>query len=148
MSLFPATKLVVPVDFSELSTRALETAAPMVAEIGGLYAVHALPPIPYGEPGVMTGLITEHTRVENARRALETILDEVGAKGAHAVILSESSGNAAYAIAQYADQIDAEVIVLPSHGRTGLARIAIGSVAERVVRFAKCPVLVLREPKG
>ncbi len=43
-----------------------------------------------------------------------------------------------------AKKIDADLIVMPSHGRTGLKRLLIGSVAERVVRMAKCPVMVLR----
>lgn len=145
MSLFPAKTVVVPIDFSELSINALAEAAKLVEEIGGLHAVHALPPIPYGEPGILTGMITEQTRVDNARKALEEVLDELGAAGAHPVVLSELAGNAAYAIAQYADEIKADLIVLPSHGRTGLSRIAIGSVAERVVRFAHCPVLVMRK---
>ena len=48
-------------------------------------------------------------------------------------------------IAKYAEEHHTDLIVLPSHGRTGLARLMIGSVAERVVRLAHCPVLVIRE---
>ena len=147
MSLFPANNVVVPIDFSDLSTRALGQAKTIVGEMSGLHVVHALPPIPYGEPGIMTGMITEQTRVDNAKKALEEVIDELGATGAQAVVLSELAGNAAWAIAQYADNVNADLIVLPSHGRTGLARIAIGSVAERVVRFAHCPVLVMRDSK-
>jgi nucleotide-binding universal stress UspA family protein len=53
-------------------------------------------------------------------------------------------GAPAEEIAQFAQRDQSELIVLPSHGRTGLARLMIGSVAERVVRLAHCPVLVLR----
>ena len=52
---------------------------------------------------------------------------------------------AADEISHYAQVHGIDLIVLPSHGRTGLARLMIGSVAERVVRLAHCPVLVLRE---
>ncbi len=45
---------------------------------------------------------------------------------------------------RFAEQLHAELIVMPSHGRTGLSRLFIGSVAERVVRLAHCPVLILK----
>ena len=47
-------------------------------------------------------------------------------------------------IAGFAETLHAELIVMPSHGRTGLSRFLIGSVAERVVRLAHCPVLILK----
>ena len=47
-------------------------------------------------------------------------------------------------IAAFAEKLHAELIVMPSHGRTGLSRSLIGSVAERVVRLAHCPVLILK----
>jgi nucleotide-binding universal stress UspA family protein len=54
-------------------------------------------------------------------------------------------GDPGQQIAAFARDIHADLIVLPSHGRTGLARLMIGSVAERVVRLSHCPVLVLRQ---
>ena len=53
-------------------------------------------------------------------------------------------GDPGHQIAQYAEEAKADLIVLPSHGRSGLQRLLIGSVAERVVRHAPCPVLVVR----
>ena len=53
-------------------------------------------------------------------------------------------GDAGYRIADHAKQLNADLIVMPSHGRSGITRLLIGSVAERVVRLAHCPVLVLR----
>jgi len=52
-------------------------------------------------------------------------------------------GDAGHEIAKLAERQGAELIVLPSHGRTGIKRLLIGSVAERVVRLAHCPVLIL-----
>jgi nucleotide-binding universal stress UspA family protein len=43
-----------------------------------------------------------------------------------------------------AEAIDAELIIVPSHGRSGFSRLLLGSVAERIVRLAKCPVLILK----
>ena len=54
-------------------------------------------------------------------------------------------GDPGHEIAEFAEEIDAELIVIPSHGRTGLTRLLLGSVAERVVRLAHCPVLVFRK---
>ena len=53
-------------------------------------------------------------------------------------------GDPGHQIAEFAKEAGAGLIVMPSHGRTGLTHLLIGSVAERVVRFAHCPVLVLR----
>ena len=53
--------------------------------------------------------------------------------------------SAAHGIADHAEKMGADLIVMPSHGRTGLRRALVGSVTERVVRLAHCPVLVLRQ---
>ena len=53
-------------------------------------------------------------------------------------------GDPGHEITEYAEEIGASLIITPSHGRTGLSRLLIGSVAERVVRLAKCPVMVLK----
>jgi nucleotide-binding universal stress UspA family protein len=57
------------------------------------------------------------------------------------------AGDAAEKIVEHAGRLDADLIVLGTHGRTGLKRLLIGSVAEKVVRLASCPVLVVREKK-
>jgi len=62
-------------------------------------------------------------------------------RGAHIVVIF---GDAGQEITDYALTHRAEMIVLPSHGRTGMKRWLLGSVAERVCRYAHCPVLVLR----
>jgi nucleotide-binding universal stress UspA family protein len=53
-------------------------------------------------------------------------------------------GDPGMVLTDYAQEINAELIVVSSHGRTGLTRLLLGSVAERIVRHAHCPVLVLR----
>jgi universal stress protein A len=57
-------------------------------------------------------------------------------------------GDAMWEICQAVEREHADLIVMGSHGRTGLAHVFLGSVAERVVRHASCPVLVARKPKG
>ncbi|MCA9608434.1 MAG: universal stress protein, partial [Myxococcales bacterium] len=56
------------------------------------------------------------------------------------------SPNAAQGICHYASKEDTDLIVISTHGRTGLAHLLIGSVAEKVVRHAPCPVLTVRTP--
>jgi len=56
-------------------------------------------------------------------------------------------GDPGHQITDYADQVAAKLIIMPSHGRSGILRVLLGSVTDRVVRLAHCPVLVLRPEK-
>jgi nucleotide-binding universal stress UspA family protein len=140
----PVDTLLVPVDFSEMSLAALDTAKALVSDEEGLNVVHVLSPIIASEPGVIWGTVDDASRKTHAREALEKSLQERNLAGAAVHIRLSDSGNAAWEIVQLSGELGAELIVLPSHGRHGLSRLAIGSVAERVVRYAHCPVLVLR----
>ena len=64
-----------------------------------------------------------------------------------AVCLEVRDGDPGKEIAAFAEQIGAGVIIIPSHGRSGISRVLMGSVAERVTRLAHCAVLVLRTPR-
>ena len=55
-------------------------------------------------------------------------------------------GDPGHRIAEYAEAVGSDLIVMPSHGRTGVRRLLIGSVAERVLRFAHCSVMVIKPP--
>jgi nucleotide-binding universal stress UspA family protein len=61
------------------------------------------------------------------------------------VVVHNLTGDPADRIVEQAARVDADVIVLATHGRTGLKRLLLGSVAEKVVRLAGCPVFVMRE---
>ncbi len=141
----PVHRIVVPVDFSDRSLDAVDVAKGLLAEGGQLRVVHVLAPIVATEPGVIWGTVDETSRHEHAEEALATALAERGHGDIPAEVAMATSGNAAWEVVKLAEKHDAELIVLPSHGRSGLSRLAIGSVAERVVRYAHCPVLVLRQ---
>ena len=64
-----------------------------------------------------------------------------GAPGARPAVLT---GDAGIAVAEYATRVNADLIVVPSHGYHGLKRLLLGSTAERIIRHAHCSVLVLR----
>ena len=139
----PATTVLVPCDFSDMSLVALRTATRLVAEDGRIHALNVLPPLVPSEPGVLWGEVDDASRIEHASAALRETVEAEGVSGA-GVHVEIGTGNPAATIVRVAERLGADLIVLPSHGRTGLARVAIGSVAERVVRYAHCPVLVLR----
>jgi nucleotide-binding universal stress UspA family protein len=139
MSWLPKRSVVVPVDFSEQSIAAVDLALGMVEDASHVHVIHVLEPvmyIEYGWPG-----IDDEARCRHGEEALRKRL-----KGERydKVQLKATVGDPGTEIVAFAQKVGAELIVLPSHGRTGLTRLLIGSVAERVVRLAHCPVLVLR----
>lgn len=140
-SFFPKQTVVVPVDFSEPSFKAVEVARTLVDSPASLRLVHVLPIMTPMDPGIVWESWTDESRKQHAREALKA---RVGTDFKEAQ-LEVLIGDPARAVAFFAADIKADLIVLPSHGRTGAARLLIGSVAERIVRHAHCPVLVLRE---
>ena len=134
--------IVVPVDFSDESLEAIDTALHLAGSAKPLHVIHVLPELSPLEPGEVWETINEHSRTEHAEKALHKHLSNPKYEGVTIEILF---GDPGHAIAHRAEELGADLIVLPSHGRTGLAHQLIGSVAERVVRLAHCPVLVLRK---
>ena len=65
----------------------------------------------------------------------------------HARAIVETNNSAAAAIVDYAQRSSIDLIVLGTHGRSGMSQLLVGSVAERVVRTAPCPVLTVRQPE-
>ena len=139
---FSAKRAVVPVDFSDQSFEALDTASGIVAQTSDLHVIHVLPELSPAAPGVIWGHIDDGARMKHAGDALRKRLGDRYRDATVEIAI----GNAAREVARYAESIEADLIVLPSHGRSGIARALIGSVAENVVRRAHCPVLVLRGP--
>jgi nucleotide-binding universal stress UspA family protein len=141
MPWLPKQAVVVPVDFSDESFAAIDTAAELVEDMSHLHVIHVLPAIEAAEPGVIWNSIDDNSRRHHAELALkERLTDPKYAK----LNLHIAFGDPGHSVADYAQQLSAELIVLPSHGRRGISRLLIGSTAERVVRMAHCPVLVLR----
>ena len=142
MSWFPKRTVVVPVDFSEDSFAAVEVALAVAATPDGVRIIHVLPEPAMLEPGIEWQQIDNELRSQRAEDAIRQRL--VDPKYAP-VQIDIDFGDPGYRIAHFAQDISADLIVIPSHGRTGLGRILLGSVTERVVRLSHCPVLVLRK---
>jgi nucleotide-binding universal stress UspA family protein len=141
VSWLPKQNVVVPVDFSEQSIKAVDLALDLVEDTSRVHVVHVLPPLTYLEPGVVGVAVDDDAR----RRRVEVALREQLAAGQYErVQIHVVIGDPGHKITELGAKLKADLIVLPSHGRTGLKRLLIGSVAERVVRLAHCPVLVLR----
>ena len=141
MSITATGKVIVPVDFSEQSMVAVGEALKMVGSAANIEVVHVLPELSPVEPGVVWQVVDDANRASHAREAIEERLSDDKYAGIHISVLFGDPGDE---ITKQAETSHADMIIMPSHGRTGLKRLLIGSVAERVVRLAHCPVLVLR----
>jgi nucleotide-binding universal stress UspA family protein len=141
MSLLTRKAVVVPFDFSEMSKSALATSIELAADNSKVNVVHVIPYPPSMESGVIWGVVDEDDLTEQATTSYRKVIPEDKYPGVTFTVLFGDPGNQ---IAKFAKKIDAGLVVISSHGRTGLAHFFLGSVAERVTRFAPCPVLVLK----
>jgi nucleotide-binding universal stress UspA family protein len=143
----PLKTIVVGLDFSETSLEALELARELSERLGSrLVVVHALmvhvaaPALPATYAGEDLRELFTHAD-EAARRRVEAILVREGLSGRVAVEIRP--GDAVSTILDVAGEQDADLIVVGTHGRRGIARLVLGSVAENVVRTAGRPVLAV-----
>tara|TARA_R110002049_G_scaffold50370_3_gene143127 strand:- start:169783 stop:170214 length:432 start_codon:yes stop_codon:yes gene_type:complete len=142
MSGIEAKRIVVPVDFSDLSYEAVDKALEIVDKDGAVEIIHVLSILPAMEVGNLYGTITDESRIECAKNSIRKKLSDAkyAATTIHVVV-----GDSGHEITNFAEKCDADLIIMPSHGYGFVKHVLLGSVAERVVRFAHCPVLVLRK---
>jgi universal stress protein A len=138
----PENTIVFPTDFSTASDAALVHAAALARQSGGrLLIVHVEePPLAYGGGELYYGLPEP-----SSERILKMLEDVRPADPAVPFTHRLTMGDPAAEIVRIAGDENAEMIVLGTHGRTGITRLLMGSVAEAIVRRAPCPVLVYRE---
>jgi nucleotide-binding universal stress UspA family protein len=145
----PFKKILVPTDFSNCSSQAMRTAVDLAQRYEAeLCLVNVYEPIDYALPtgyplflpGQLESLLAEH------EKQLNKAVREAEAAGATRVQSKQLKGIAATELVDYAEQGGFDLIVMGTHGRTGLSHALLGSVAERVVRRATCPVLTIRTP--
>ena len=143
--------ILAPVDFSGLGEPALAMACDLARRYGGtkvtLLHVYQLPNLMLPEGYILAtpqelGAMFAHVKEELSKLTLRA--HELGADAQ-----AESVEGVPWAeIVRFAQQRSVDLIVMGTHGRTGISHAFIGSVAERVVRHAPCPVLVVRTEKG
>ena len=141
MSVLTKQPIVVPWDFSDMSSAALEKAMELADSADQVVVVHVTPYPAAVEPSVVWGTYTEENIQQNL---LSSFRKEVPEDKYPGLIFVSFFGDPGSQITKHAKKIGAGLIVISSHGRTGVTRFLMGSVAERVVRLAPCPVLVLR----
>jgi nucleotide-binding universal stress UspA family protein len=146
MNWFQDRRIIAPFDFSPQSTATVELARTLAARAEDVHVLHVLPSLAATDPGVIWEAVDDERRKDHARRAVEQTLREHGIEGAD-MHIDVHVGDPGHVIVDLATEIGAGLILIPSHGRTGLARVLLGSVAERVVRYAPCPVLVIKHGK-
>lgn len=133
--------VLIPIDFSELSYSAIATAKEYAEDISSLNLIHVLTPLHPADPAAMWNTFNDAERQQKVKDFLQTKLQEMGYEG---VEIGVAIGDPSTEIIDYARLIGADLIVMPSHGRKGVSRFLLGSVAERVVRLSPCPVLILK----
>jgi nucleotide-binding universal stress UspA family protein len=147
-------RLLVPVDFSECSARALDVAARFAErERAALTLLHVSPLPPnlppeavVTPPGATRSLRIDEYATHGALERLESIARPLRDRGfdVRTIAVASTSGEIADDVVQTAVKVGAEVIFVGTHGRTGLSHFLLGSVAEKVIRRATVPVLVVR----
>lgn len=142
-------KIMVATDGSELVKKAVDTAIEMSKlSQAKLYALHVIPlgdfysAMPPSIDAEWIEVMEEHLKIE-AEKALAYV--ENAGKTANIEVESVTlEGNPAVEIVDFAEKNDIDLIIMGTHGKSGIQRILIGSVAENVVRHSKKPVLVIR----
>lgn len=142
MNWLPRKNVVVPTDLSEFSLSVLDIALQLVEDASQVHLVYVLRDMSAMEPGIVWGEVDDESRRRHAEEAIRKRLTDPKYAKLNLVILF---GTPSMQIARHAQKIGADLIVIHSHGRTGPAHLLIGSVTERVVRLAPCPVLVIRD---
>lgn len=142
---------LVPYDFSEHAEAALFTARDLAPRFdANIQLVNVLQPPAYaygfiGYGGAVDPGIDLTELREAANRALASVCDRLkDLPGAHAAHVVEGS-MIADTLCETAKKLDCGLIIMGTHGRTGLSHAVLGSVAERTIRFAPCPVLTVNE---
>jgi len=140
-------RILLPTDFSECSERARSYACELAKRFTAeLHLLHVAGPvmIPAGYVGTIPDELLRPE--QGAREELEK-WDDPEFEQAKGVVRSVTLGTAFVEIVRYAREHNADLIVIGTHGRSGLSHALLGSVTEKVIRKAPCPVLAVR-PEG
>ena len=144
----PFSHIVVPHDFSSDSDRALERACDLVVAGGDVDVVHVIPPPMAAEMYAPLSGLNRDLDVVGLRSEVQAQLaDRIAGTTSpeRSVAPHVLNGHAASAIVDFADRVDADLIVVGSHGFSGVERFLLGSVSAGVIRAASMPVLTVRD---
>ena len=145
----PHNKILVPIDFSPSSHAALDAAAELAQRFGAeIFLLHVIPAFPNVS---IPDSITEAAIIEKARKEADSrfAVSEaaLGAKGIKVTSSVEVGNDVAGSILEAIDRENADLLVITTHGLSGWYPQVFGSITEKIVRLAQCPLLLLRTPK-
>lgn len=145
-------KILVPLDFSEFGKHALRYGCEFARRFGAeLHLLHVVediyPMVP--EAGMLLPVQGDYLAElqASARKALEKLPETEWSQGIAEIIRHVETGTPFLEVIRYAKAHEIDLIVVGTHGRTGLVHMLMGSVAEKIVRKSPCPVLTVR-PEG
>jgi nucleotide-binding universal stress UspA family protein len=140
---FAAPKILVATDFGPASETALVYGRTLARVFGGtLHLLHVI------ENSFLRAVVTDpHALEARARQHVAELLTDDDRRRLHATADLDVSDTPAQAIVEYASKINVNLLVVGTHGRAAMEHLLAGSVAERVVRTASCPVLTVRHPE-
>ena len=137
-------RIIVPVDFSEhawlATAHAKELAQLFNATVHLVHAMEVLPPVGFAD---FPPVIPDEGMQADAQKALEDLYGESGGPAGR-VEYHVEMGHPSIEVLSAAKKLDADLMVISTHGRTGLKRMLMGSVAEKMVQQAPCPVFVVK----
>jgi nucleotide-binding universal stress UspA family protein len=147
-------KILAPIDFSEISMEAMRGAMELAKGIGAeVHLVHIIAPHHHFIPLPLATnaeqsreLVREAAMLEQAEEELKRIKKDEFGDSKNVVTFAEV-GHPVQKLLDYAKRNEIDLIMLATHGRTGAEHLVIGSVAEKLVRYAPCSVLVYRRRK-
>jgi universal stress protein A len=136
-------RILVPIDFSKNARQALRFAIPLASQFGArITLLHVVEPVVY--PTDMAIVVTnEKTVLNSSRRQLVGLAQKLVPKKLCGKMIVRG-GQPYFEITEAARKMKADLIVLTTHGYTGIKRVLLGGTAERIVRHAPCPVLTVR----
>jgi len=140
------TNILVPTDFSPTADHALDYAIALGAKLGArIHLVHVIGVPAFGVPelGLALASVTIDGIVASGQAALDRVADKYRDQASFGEAILRT-GDARDEVLQVAKQVHADLIVIGTHGRRGVSRALLGSVAEAIVRMAPCPVLTVR----
>lgn len=141
-------RILVPTDFSDLARQAMFYAAELAKLTDGeLIVAHVTFEIPQMMPtgAIIAEARREELQTDRDKAVADQLAEEIAHLGGHvATSTVVAEGDAASQLVALAVEHDVDLIAISSHGRTGIQRLLLGSVAEKVARRAGCPVLIVR----
>ena len=138
-------KLLVPLDGSELAKKALDHAEKLAEAFGSeIILFQVVPFMPfYGTPELMSSFTVDEKQKEAAERYLTNLSEELKKRGFKATATVKTGQQVAVEIIDFAKESGVDLIVMCTHGRSGITRWVLGSVAHKVLTRAETPILLV-----